>query len=63
MTDAKDAGSVRDLTNGVPFVDLPDGGMVAGRVGADDVLLARRGMRSLPSAPTARTTTGRSWTV
>src|SRR5438105_2888142 len=43
MTDAKDAGSVRDFKSGVPFGDLPDGGMVVGRVDADDVLLARRG--------------------
>lgn len=42
MTDAKDAGSVRDFRSGVPFADLPDGGMVVGRVDADDVLLARR---------------------
>jgi NADPH-dependent 2,4-dienoyl-CoA reductase/sulfur reductase-like enzyme/nitrite reductase/ring-hydroxylating ferredoxin subunit len=43
MTDAKDAGSVRDFNSGVPFGDLPDGGMVVGRVDADEVLLARRG--------------------
>src|SRR5438067_1691778 len=43
MTDAKDAGSVRDFKSAVPFGDLPDGGMVVGRVDADDVLLARRG--------------------
>jgi NADPH-dependent 2,4-dienoyl-CoA reductase/sulfur reductase-like enzyme/nitrite reductase/ring-hydroxylating ferredoxin subunit len=43
MSDAKDAGSVRDFRSGVPFADLPDGAMVVGRVDADDVLLARRG--------------------
>src|SRR5437764_7466074 len=43
MTDAKDAASVREFKNGVSFADLPDGGMVVGRVDADDVLLARRG--------------------
>jgi NADPH-dependent 2,4-dienoyl-CoA reductase/sulfur reductase-like enzyme/nitrite reductase/ring-hydroxylating ferredoxin subunit len=43
MTDVKDAGSVRDFRSGVPFADLPDGGMIAGRVDADDVLLTRHG--------------------
>ena len=43
MSDAKDAGSVRDFRNGVPLGDLPDGAMVVGRVDADDVLLARHG--------------------
>lgn len=32
-----------DLAQGVPLVELPDGGMVVGRVGAEEVLLARRG--------------------
>jgi len=43
MSDVKDAGSVRNFRNGVPFGDLPDGAMVVGRVDADDVLLARHG--------------------
>src|SRR3954465_11567004 len=43
MADAKDAGSARDLAGGMPFSDVPDGGMIVGRVEADDVLLARRG--------------------
>jgi nitrite reductase/ring-hydroxylating ferredoxin subunit len=41
MSDEKDAGSVRNFRNGVPFGDLPDDAMVVGRVDADDVLLAR----------------------
>jgi NADPH-dependent 2,4-dienoyl-CoA reductase/sulfur reductase-like enzyme/nitrite reductase/ring-hydroxylating ferredoxin subunit len=32
-----------DLTQGVSLVDIPDGGMVAGHVGEEAVLLARRG--------------------
>ncbi|HEV7243135.1 MAG TPA: FAD-dependent oxidoreductase [Thermoanaerobaculia bacterium] len=32
-----------DLEKGVPFGDLADGGMIAGRVGDDEVLLARKG--------------------
>ncbi|MBX6745475.1 MAG: Rieske 2Fe-2S domain-containing protein, partial [Acetobacteraceae bacterium] len=32
-----------DLTRGIPLADLPDGGMLAGRVGDEAVLLARRG--------------------
>ncbi|HEX2832607.1 MAG TPA: FAD-dependent oxidoreductase [Thermoanaerobaculia bacterium] len=35
--------STRDLQEGVPVNELADGGMLAGRVGEDDVLLARRG--------------------
>jgi NADPH-dependent 2,4-dienoyl-CoA reductase/sulfur reductase-like enzyme/nitrite reductase/ring-hydroxylating ferredoxin subunit len=32
-----------DLRQGLPFGDLPDGGMLAGHVGGEPVLLARRG--------------------
>jgi nitrite reductase/ring-hydroxylating ferredoxin subunit len=32
-----------DLARGIPVDDLPDGGMLAGHVGEDAVLLARRG--------------------
>jgi len=32
-----------DLTQGIPLADLPDGGMLAGQVGEETVLLARRG--------------------
>ncbi|HUI97684.1 MAG TPA: FAD-dependent oxidoreductase [Xanthobacteraceae bacterium] len=32
-----------DLARGIPQADLPDGGMLAGHVGEDAVLLARRG--------------------
>jgi apoptosis-inducing factor 3 len=32
-----------DLGQGVPLSDIPDGGMLAGHVGDDDVLIARRG--------------------
>ncbi len=43
MADGRDGVTARDFTNGVPFADLPDGGMLAGRVGDDEVLLVRRG--------------------
>jgi NADPH-dependent 2,4-dienoyl-CoA reductase/sulfur reductase-like enzyme/nitrite reductase/ring-hydroxylating ferredoxin subunit len=43
MSGSHDAGAVRNLKNGVPLGDLPDGSMVAGRVDGNDVLLARRG--------------------
>jgi NADPH-dependent 2,4-dienoyl-CoA reductase/sulfur reductase-like enzyme/nitrite reductase/ring-hydroxylating ferredoxin subunit len=42
MTDAEDT-SKPDFGNGLPFRALPDGGMVLGRVDADDVLLVRQG--------------------
>ena len=32
-----------DLTKGVPVSDIADGGLLAGHVGEDDVVLARRG--------------------
>lgn len=32
-----------DLRQGIPFSDLPDGGMLAGHVGGEPALLARRG--------------------
>src|SRR5215470_9622364 len=32
-----------DLAQGIPLGDVPDGGMLGGRVGDDAVLLARRG--------------------
>jgi apoptosis-inducing factor 3 len=39
-----EAGSLGpDLTQGVPLADLPDGGKLVGRVGEDEVLLARSG--------------------
>jgi 3-phenylpropionate/trans-cinnamate dioxygenase ferredoxin reductase subunit len=34
-----------DFTKGVPASSIPDGGMISGRVGEDDVVLARRGSR------------------
>src|SRR5579883_1991970 len=34
-----------DLTKGVPADSLPDGGMLAGQVGADKVVLVRKGDR------------------
>src|SRR5262249_28148760 len=37
------APSGPDLARGVALADLPDGGMLAGHVGEDAVLLARRG--------------------
>ena len=38
-----DKPSGPDLTNGVPASNVPDGGMLAGHVGEEAVLLARRG--------------------
>jgi NADPH-dependent 2,4-dienoyl-CoA reductase/sulfur reductase-like enzyme/nitrite reductase/ring-hydroxylating ferredoxin subunit len=35
--------STPDLQQGIPVTDLADGAMIAGRVGEDDVLLARKG--------------------
>ena len=32
-----------DLGQGIPLVDVPDGGMIGGHVGDDAILLARRG--------------------
>lgn len=40
-----------DLGAGVPVADVPDGGSVAGRVGADDVLLVRSGDSLFAVAP------------
>jgi NADPH-dependent 2,4-dienoyl-CoA reductase/sulfur reductase-like enzyme/nitrite reductase/ring-hydroxylating ferredoxin subunit len=37
------APAPRDLERGVPFADLPDGGTLMGRVGDEDVMLARQG--------------------
>ena len=36
------AGAV-DFTSGVPIAHLPDGGVIQGKVGGDDVVLARQG--------------------
>ena len=43
MGTAQDKPSGPDLGEGVPLGDVPDGGMLAGHVGADAVLVARRG--------------------
>jgi apoptosis-inducing factor 3 len=43
MGTAQDQPSGPDLAQGVPIADVPDGGMLAGHVGKDAVLLARRG--------------------
>jgi NADPH-dependent 2,4-dienoyl-CoA reductase/sulfur reductase-like enzyme/nitrite reductase/ring-hydroxylating ferredoxin subunit len=43
MSEERNAGSARDFGSGVPLSDLPDGGMLVGRAGEDDVLLARTG--------------------
>src|SRR6516162_360301 len=32
-----------DFTNGVPVGQIPDGGMIQGKAGEDDVIIARRG--------------------
>ena len=43
MGTAQDKPSGPDLAQGVPVGDVPDGGMLAGHVGDDAVLVARRG--------------------
>src|SRR5499427_8958453 len=43
MGTAQDQPSGPDLTQGVPVGDVPDGGMLAGHVGDEAVLVARRG--------------------
>jgi apoptosis-inducing factor 3 len=40
---AQDQPSGPDLAQGIPATDLPDGGKLAGHVGAEEVLLVRRG--------------------
>src|ERR1700732_4797201 len=40
---AQDKPSGPDLAQGVPLGDVPDGGMLAGHVDSDAVLVARRG--------------------
>jgi NADPH-dependent 2,4-dienoyl-CoA reductase/sulfur reductase-like enzyme/nitrite reductase/ring-hydroxylating ferredoxin subunit len=35
--------SDRDLSNGIPIADLPDGSMIAGKLGEEEILLAREG--------------------
>ena len=32
-----------NFTNGIPLDQLPDGGMLAGKIGDDDIIVARRG--------------------
>jgi NADPH-dependent 2,4-dienoyl-CoA reductase/sulfur reductase-like enzyme/nitrite reductase/ring-hydroxylating ferredoxin subunit len=43
MMGTQDKPSGPDLAQGVPLGDVPDGGMLAGHVGEDAVLVARRG--------------------
>jgi len=43
MGGGTDAATGPDFREGVPFESVPDGGMLAGRVGDEAVLLARRG--------------------
>jgi nitrite reductase/ring-hydroxylating ferredoxin subunit len=43
MAQNEGKASDSDLTKGVPFAALDDGGMMAGRVGDEEVLLIRRG--------------------
>src|SRR5436309_839385 len=43
MGSAQDKPSGPELAQGIPLGDVPDGGMLAGHVGADAVLVARRG--------------------
>ena len=49
-----------DLTQGIALSTLADGGMLLGRVGDDEVLVARPAATSSRSARTARTITDRS---
>lgn len=41
-TDTGKDGSM-NFTNGIPLEQLPDGGMLAGKIGDDDIIVARRG--------------------
>ena len=43
MSKSTDPAPVPDFALGIPLGDLPDGGMVSGRVAGDEVVLARRG--------------------
>jgi NADPH-dependent 2,4-dienoyl-CoA reductase/sulfur reductase-like enzyme/nitrite reductase/ring-hydroxylating ferredoxin subunit len=43
MAEEKKQPSGPDLTQGIPSTDLADGGMIAGHIGTEAVLLARRG--------------------
>ena len=43
MADATDAAALPDFRSGVPAGDLRDGGMIAGRVDGEEVVLARSG--------------------
>jgi hypothetical protein len=51
-----------DLARGIPAADLVDGRMLAGHVGDEAVLLARRGTEVSPLALPAPTTADRSRT-
>ena len=52
-----------DFAQGIELGVLSDGGMLAGHVGDEEVVLVRKARRSLPWARTARTTTRRSPTA
>jgi NADPH-dependent 2,4-dienoyl-CoA reductase/sulfur reductase-like enzyme/nitrite reductase/ring-hydroxylating ferredoxin subunit len=43
MAEEQARSAAPDLTEGIPLADLPDGGKLLGRVGEEDVLLARSG--------------------
>ena len=43
MASGQEAPEGPDLRAGIPTTDVPDGGMIAGRVGEEAVLLAHRG--------------------
>jgi len=43
MASEQDGPTGPDLRQGIPAADVPDGGMVAGHVDGEAVLLARRG--------------------
>src|SRR6201992_2174412 len=43
MSEEQETPAGPDLTEGVPAADLPEGGQLVGRVGAEEVLVARIG--------------------
>jgi hypothetical protein len=60
MSDTKPESTAPDLTLGIAMDMLADGKMLAGHVGDDAVLLARRGDEFFAIGANARTTAARS---
>ena len=52
--------NIRYLTKGLPISGLPDGEMIQGKVGDDDVILTRRGAEFFAVGANCPTTTARS---